>query len=297
MAASERSFPWDAEKVGEEYDRVYVAEDFTRYFRAFISSGVFMEESTNLQVIANGDMTVTLKPGNIIIDGYRYENEQEIILQLDPADGVANRIDRISVTWSKKDRDIYCTVQKGKSSYEPMAPEARRTAEYKDYVLADVAAGAILIKQSDITDVRLNSELCGVATAFCKIDTTTIFNQFTDWFTEIRNKGETDFKKILESYDTWVEELEEEQQQQCKELLEKMRDILSASAAAKLQFEIDELKETVERTNQQLGGFSVYPAELTQAQYDALPSDTKSTPKMIFIIRKDQEEEGVRNAD
>ena len=34
------------------------------------------------------------------------------------------------------------------------------------------------------------------------------------------------------------------------------------------------------------GGFSVYPEELTQAQYDALPSDTKSTPKMIFIIKK-----------
>ncbi|MCM1192893.1 MAG: hypothetical protein NC180_13165 [Muribaculaceae bacterium] len=288
MAASEKCFPFDAEEVGGVYDRVYIAEDFARYFRAFISSGVFMAESTNLQVIANGDMTVTLKPGDMIIDGYRYENEQDIILQLDPADGVANRIDRISVTWSKKDRDMHCTVQKGRSSYEPTAPEARRTAEYKDYVLADVyvAAGAILIKQSDITDVRLNTKLCGLATAFCKIDTSTIFNQFTEWFKEIREQGDSGVEKLLREYDAWIANLEEKQLQQCRELLEKMRDILSESAAGKLQLEIDELKAG-KLDKDRLGGWSVYDEMLTQAQYDKLPDDVKNTPKMIFVIEKE----------
>ncbi|MCM1057887.1 MAG: hypothetical protein NC517_09805 [Firmicutes bacterium] len=289
MAASEKSFPFDAEEVNGEYDRVYLAEDFARYFRAFISSGVFMEDSSNLQVIANGDMTVTLKPGDMIIEGYRYENERDIILQLDPADGVANRIDRISVTWSMKDKDIHCTVQKGKSGYEPIAPEARRTAEYKDYVVADVyvAAGAILIKQSDITDVRLDTRLCGLATAFCKIDTTTIFNQFTEWFKEIRTRGDAGIEELLKGYDEWIANLEEGQVQQCEELLEKMRDILSESAAGKLQLEIDELKEENAKLKQCLGGWSVYDEALTPAQYDALPEALKATPKLVFVIKKE----------
>ena len=71
---TEKSFPCDAEVTETGYDKEYVAEDFARYFQAFISSGIFMKEDTNLQVIANGDMTVTLKAGKMIIDGYRYDN-------------------------------------------------------------------------------------------------------------------------------------------------------------------------------------------------------------------------------
>lgn len=36
-----------------------------------------------------------------------------------------------------------------------------------------------------------------------------------------------------------------------------------------------------------LGGWSIYPDELTQGEYDALPEETKNTPKLIFVIRKE----------
>ena len=48
--ASEKSFPFDAEQVSGEYDRVYVADDFAMYFRAFITSGIFLIE-INLALI------------------------------------------------------------------------------------------------------------------------------------------------------------------------------------------------------------------------------------------------------
>lgn len=177
---TEKSFPFDAEETETGYDKEYVADDFARYFRAFISSGIFMKDATNLQVIANGDMTVTLKAGKMIIDGYRYENTGDIIITIDPADGVLARIDRISATWSKDDRDIHYTLQKGTPSYEPVAPECRRTEEYKDYVVADihVAAGVIKIQQKDITDQRLNSDVCGLATPFTELNTAAIFAQY-----------------------------------------------------------------------------------------------------------------------
>lgn len=36
-----------------------------------------------------------------------------------------------------------------------------------------------------------------------------------------------------------------------------------------------------------LGGFRFYPATLTQAEYDALPGETKKTEGMLFVIRKE----------
>lgn len=182
----EKSFPFDSEMVNGKYDREYVADDFARYFRAFISSGLFLAEKTNLQVLTNGDMTVTLHPGKAIIDGYRYELVKDVIINISPADGLLDRIDRIAITWSQEDRDIHYTIREGEFSYEPVAPECRRSAEYKDYVVADiyVAANKISITQSAITDQRLNSEICGLAAPFMTIDTKLIFDQLQAFYEE-----------------------------------------------------------------------------------------------------------------
>lgn len=199
--ASEKSFPFDSDQVNGVYDREYFADDFARFFRAFISSGTFMNEASNLQVIANGDMSVTLKPGSMIIDGYRYDNVADIIINISPADGVLKRIDRVSATWSKEDRDIHYVVREGAYSYEPVAPECRRTAEYKDYVVADiiVEAGAISIKQSDIVDQRLNSEVCGLAMPFGEIDTSSLYDQIQAALEEFQNVNEKEFEEWFES--------------------------------------------------------------------------------------------------
>ncbi len=202
---SEKAFPFDAEEINGEYDRTYLADDFARYFRSFISSGVFMGESTNLQVIANGDMTVTLKVGAGIIDGYRYDNIEDIIIKLTPADGVLSRIDRISFTWSKEDRDIHYTVQEGGLSYNPVAPECRRTADYKDYVVADVyvGAGVVSISQTVITDQRFNNDVCGLANPFDEVDTTTLYNKLEAFYKEFEDRTEqwtAEQKAIVEKW-------------------------------------------------------------------------------------------------
>lgn len=195
---SEYSFPFDSEEVNGEPDREYLADDFAEYFRAFISSGTFMKESTNLQVIANGDMTVTLKPGRMIIEGYRYSNGADILIPLSPADGVMNRIDRVSATWSAWDRDIHYTIQKGTPAYRPVPPVPRRNAEYKDYVVADiyVAAGAISIRQEDITDRRLDSDVCGLAIPFYELDTAALYAQLNDFYLEFVDKSNTSYEEF-----------------------------------------------------------------------------------------------------
>lgn len=227
---SEKSFPFDAKEIYGVYDRTYLADDFARYFRAFISSGIFLKEASNLQVIANGDMTVTLKPGNAIIEGYRYENTTDIIIELDPADGVLNRVDRISATWSKADRDIHYTLQKGKYSYDPIPAECRRNAEYKDYVVADIKvyAGSIVISQTDIIDQRLNTKVCGLATPFEEIDTENIFLQLQEFYNQTVKKADLWQKEQKDNFEKWFETIQ---------------DSLSGDVAANLQKQINEFVE------------------------------------------------------
>ena len=212
---SEKSFPFDSELIEGEYDRSYVADDFARYFRAFISSGMFMKKPDNLQVIANGDMTVTLKPGKIIIDGYRYDNLTDLVIPLSPADGLLSRIDRISLTWDRSARCIHMVKQEGELSYRPVAPECRRNAEYLDYVSADikVSAGAVSISQADITDQRLNTEVCGLAIPFVEIDTANLYQQIQSDLLQFKNGSQAEFNtwsqnfiSAMNQYKTTIEE-------------------------------------------------------------------------------------------
>lgn len=230
---SEKSFPFDSEIVNGEYDRTYTADEFAEYFRNFISSGIFMKESTNLQVVANGDMSVTLHPGKMIIEGHGYTNKKDIIINLDPADGVLDRIDRISITWSKADRDNHCTVQSSTYSYDPIEPECRRTAEYKDYVVADirVKAGCVSISQEDITDQRLNSEVCGLAMPFAEIDTS-----------EINKKLEAYYERVMKENDSW----RQDEKESFDDWFATLQDKLSGDVAANLQLQIDELNDFVD---------------------------------------------------
>lgn len=230
---SEKSFPFDAEEVNGNWDREYKAEDFARYFKAFISSGSFLKVASNLQVLANGDMSVTIKPGDMMIEGYRYENTEDIIVNLTAADGTLSRIDRISITWSSADRDIHCTVQEGEFSLNPVAPECRRNADYKDYVIADVfvAAGVVSIMQTDITDQRLNDELCGLATPFVELDTQELYAKLEAFYEEVVVESEEWQRLQEQSFDVWFETI---------------KDQLSGDVAGNLQLQIDSLNERTE---------------------------------------------------
>ncbi|MCM1213321.1 MAG: hypothetical protein NC331_11290 [Lachnospiraceae bacterium] len=257
----EKSFPFDSDEVDGEYDRGYLADDFARYFRAFISSGTFLKERTNLQVLANDDMTVTLRPGKMMIDGYRYEALEDIIIPISPADGLLDRIDRIAITWSLGDRDIHYTIREGDPGYRPTAPECRRSAEYKDYVVADiyVAANRISITQSAITDQRLNSDVCGLAFPFMDIDTRLIFdqlqafyqetveanaiwtdqerNRFYGWLDQIQTSGNSQMEAIIKL----LSEFEASSEQQWREWFDGIRDALASAENGEMLEELTRL--------------------------------------------------------
>ena len=102
----EKSSFFNAHLENGVYDRTYQAEDFAKYFSTFIGNGVFPNPSTNCQVTANDNMTIKLQPGLAWINGYLYQNTDELQLTVDPADGVLNRQDRVVLRLDFVNREI-----------------------------------------------------------------------------------------------------------------------------------------------------------------------------------------------
>lgn len=176
-------------------DRKYNAARYAEYFNSFVGNGVFPNPSTGLQVLANGDMTVTVKAGRAWINGYIIVNDDDYILTLDVADGVLKRIDRIVARYDIEGRGITLVVKKGSFASSPVAPALQRDADAYELGLADVyiANGAVSITQSNVTDLRLNATYCGVVTGLItQVDATTLFNQYQAWIAEKKTQYNTD---------------------------------------------------------------------------------------------------------
>lgn len=221
----EKSSFFNAELINGEYDRVYGAEDYARYFSSFIGNGVFPNPSDNLKVKADGkDMKIIVKAGKAWINGYYYENDDDLIIKLASADGVLNRIDRVVVRFDLIEREISVNVKQGKFSSDPVATELERNTDIYELALADIKIqnGAIAINNSNITDLRLNSELCGIVHGTIEqVDTTEIFNtykyyldekmnsnEFNDWFISLKNKLDPN-EDIAMQLQVQIAELEE----------------------------------------------------------------------------------------
>lgn len=52
-------------------------------------------------------------------------------------------------------------------------------------------------------------------------------------------------------------------------------------------FSAENMNDLEQRIADTFGGFGFYPAMLTQAEYDALPEETKQAEGMLFVIRKE----------
>lgn len=175
-------------------DRKYDAKRFAEYFGSFIGNGVFPNPSTNLQVLSNNDMTVTIKAGLAWINGHFYQNTDDLVLSIDVADGVLKRIDRIVVRLDTVGREITASVKKGTFASAPVAKDLQRDADAYELGIADIliSNGAVSITQANITDLRMNSTYCGIVTGTVdQIDATNLFAQydveFRDWFATLED--------------------------------------------------------------------------------------------------------------
>ncbi len=145
-------------------DRVYDATDFAAYFGSLVSNGVFYASATNLQATPGNGLAVSVAAGSAWINGYRYENTDDLNLPLTTANGSNPRIDRIVVRLSQVSRSIQLAVVDGTPAATPSAPALTRTSDVYELGIADVLipAAATSIATNNITDTRLNTSLCGL---------------------------------------------------------------------------------------------------------------------------------------
>lgn len=181
-------FPVDSivTKLGDDglpvYDRPYASADLRGVYANFFSNGVFMDDSTSLQVMnATGGMNVYVKAGTCHVNGaFGVETEQRT-LQLDAASASLDRIDtivaRLDLAIEARSLDLY--VLKGTPSEDPVRPNLTRNETVWELGLADVylPKGIAAISQGRISDTRLETQRCGAVTPFVEFDTTTLFEQ------------------------------------------------------------------------------------------------------------------------
>ncbi|MFS0878261.1 hypothetical protein [Solibacillus isronensis] len=166
-------------------DRKYDARWYADYFASFIGNGVFPNPSNGLQVVEGTSMRTVVKPGKGWINGYFVVNTEDFIIQHDVAHASLPRIDSIVLQKNTAERAINIVVKKGRESSSPVSYFPVRDSDYYELVLADVRieAGSTRISQSNITDQRLNNNLCGIVHGVVdQVDTSTIFNQYQSWF-------------------------------------------------------------------------------------------------------------------
>lgn len=195
-----------------EDERFYTADEFAEYFRTFLSDGIF-NGGTNLQVLATGtDMTVKVQPGYAWLRGYMYAVQDEpVTLTHDLPDPTLDRIDRIvlRLDTSLEKRSIRAMILKGEPGAEPVAPQIVRQDNIFDLGIATVRliAGKSFIEDFQITDTRLDANVCGLVNSLIKADTTNLFVQFQsqwlNWFFTNTNRFHADF-------DAWFENIRQQ---------------------------------------------------------------------------------------
>lgn len=166
-------------------DRAFDANDFSKYFGTLIKNGIFPNPSSNFQIQGDqNNMSVKAEAGLAWIEGHLAYDDSVFILNIDPADSTLDRIDRVVLRLDTLERCIKWVVKKGELSGRPVAQTLQRDADAYEIALADITInhGATKVTQTMITDLRMNTELCGWVTGtVTQIDTTTLFNQMEQW--------------------------------------------------------------------------------------------------------------------
>lgn len=199
------------DSIDGEDERFYTADEFADYFRQFISNGIF-NGGENLKVIADEiDMSIKIKEGYAWIEGYLYKIETESLkFTLDLADPLLNRIDRIVIRLDKTldNRFVKAFVLKGMPGIDPRAPSLKRDENIYEISLAqiEVIAGKSFIEAYQITDERINSEVCGLVNSLIRADTTEIFNQFQGW---LKSKTKAPDGEFYREWKSWFETVQD----------------------------------------------------------------------------------------
>lgn len=184
------SFPFDSMEVLNteseqmEPDREYEASIFRKYFKMFLSNGVYYGHYKNygensMKVTANGGMNVKVATGAGLIEGADFENIEERIITLERP--VTNtRIDRIVVQFNAS-LDTRATKLIVKQGNENSPAELQRDENIYEICIAEVTTKSTSnITAEDIVDKRTDKDVCGIVNSLISVDGEELYQQFEE---------------------------------------------------------------------------------------------------------------------
>ncbi len=196
-------------------DRKYDAEDIGNYFRGLITNGVLDAIDNRLQVTAGEGLSVNVDTGQAFVNCHWLINDAMLSLSLAAADVQYSRIDRVVLRLDTSDsvRAINIAVLKGENSLNPTAPALTRGVSVHELCLAEiyVAANATTINQTNITDKRADTVLCGFVTGLVdQVDTSDLYAQYEAAFSQKASEFDAYMIAQRANFDAWYQTLTEE---------------------------------------------------------------------------------------
>ena len=202
------AFPFDSQITGysadglPEYDRASNSKEFAELLKGFFRDGVF--SGSAMQVLAGGGLTATVSTGGVMVQGRVKHLTAAQTVEFETAANLP-RLDRVIVRrdLSNSVRDLVLDVLTGTPATSPAAPALTRNETVWEICLATVrvAANATSIQQSNITDTRLDSSLCGIVAAVLNdFDTNTFYAQVQADLEGFKTEEKAEF-------DAWFENL------------------------------------------------------------------------------------------
>lgn len=182
-----KSFPNNRDEyIGAEEVMRWLHGRTSGVFAAAQNAAVAAMDTPGMGItVSDGTGWMTDAAGNGVVwwNDTEKTSGQKLQLEIDMADGVLNRIDRIIVEWKTINyADLpEIKVLKGTASRTAEAPALTNNSTVRQISLARVAVGAGItaVTASMITDERLDPSVCGLVTDGLSIDTTTINAQYT----------------------------------------------------------------------------------------------------------------------
>ena len=190
-----KSFPFDSmdvlnsESSQMEPDRLYEADIFRKYFRKFLSNGVYFGTykdygENSMKVTANGGLNIKVAKGAGLIEGADFENESDRLFTLErPISG--NRVDRVIVRFDTT-LAIRATQLYVKQGIGTTPAELERDENIYEICLAEITVKSTTnITDADIVDKRLDSLLCGIVNSLITVDGEELYQNFQDYIDSV----------------------------------------------------------------------------------------------------------------
>lgn len=195
------------------YDRAYNSEQMSDMFEGLISDGVYESVGDALLVTAKNGMTVQVGTGRMVIDGKWLKNDAKMDITLAASHLTLNRWSAIVARLDNSNRVITLVEKAGTPATSPEKPAMTESQTIREKCLAYVyiAAGASSITQTNITDTRPDTSICGWVTGLIKqVDTSQLFLQWQTAYEEMYTKLQSWETEQKASFDTWFAALTQE---------------------------------------------------------------------------------------